>query len=535
MTFKKVSHWIVFPWLIASYPILFLYAENYALVTDIDVLEILALTLAMTTVILIVFSTLTQDKRKGASLTSLVVVAFFLYGHLVNVISAIGRPAPIVPLSIIRITVFIAFSLTVIVTFILLLRMKSTQTLYDATLYLNLMSAALLFFIVAQIAGIYLKTRDANSEIKLEKPVREMILYNSPENPDIYNIVLDGYPSNGYFLREFGYDNSAFTNALEERGFFVAYDSLSNYGGTLASLPSSLNMRYLNEADRSASTDPVAYARWLLANNKTAYALQERGYTYIFMLSGFASPSDIADINIDFFPNGPRKFETNSLQDNSWFYKQSLWPLMIETTMAYPLAGEFVEASVNNDRPYGWDAPQRVLDTFNEAEKIPAMEEATFSFIHIIKPHIPIVFDQDGNIIGDVAENGNRESYFFAQLEFINRRTLQMIDRILEQSTVPPIIILQGDHGTRLGAIWRGPRDLTYFEILNAYHFPNGGNKMLSSSITPANTFRVMFNYYFGTEYELLEDHHYNMPDGYDDPFNLVEIDIEGWRESWEK
>jgi hypothetical protein len=249
------------------------------------------------------------------------------------------------------------------------------------------------------------------------------------------------------------------------------------------------------------------------------------------MLSGFASPSDIADINIDFFSSGPRYFETDGLQNNAWFYKQSFWPLMIETTMVNPLAGEAIAKRINETRPYSWPEPQRVLDVFNEAEKIPAMEEATFSFIHVIKPHDPISFDQDGNVVDEV---GNVENSFFAQLQFVNLRTLQMIDSILGQSSYPPIIILQGDHGSRLGAVWRGPRDMTHFEILNAYHFPYGGDSVLSSSITPVNTFRNMFNYYFDTDYELLEDHHYNMPDGYNDPFNLVEIDIEAWRRSWE-
>jgi len=385
--------------------------------------------------------------------------------------------------------------------------------------------------VAVQIVNEYLRVRDGDATLKIEKPTREVILNDSRDHPDIYYIILDGYPSNGYFLRESGYDNSVFTDELEKRGFFVAYESLSNYGQTLGSLPSSLNMRYLSEDDHLASNDSLAYARWLLANNKTAYDLQERGYKYVFMLSGFASPSDIADINIDFFPSGPQYFESDGLQENAWFYKQSFWPLMVETTMAYPLIGETIAKRTNETRPYSWPEPQRVLDVFSEAEKIPAMKEATFSFIHIIKPHDPISFDQDGNILDEIA---NTEDSFFAQLKFVNRRTLQMIDSILEQSSTPPIIVLQGDHGSRLGAVWRGPRDMTHFEILNAYHFPDGGDSVLSSSITPVNTFRIMFNYYFDTDYELLENHHYNMPDGYNDPFNLIEVDIEAWWRSWE-
>lgn len=531
MQFKKMAHWIIFPWLIASYPILFLYAENFSLVVDREVLEALALVLVLTTGGVASVWMGTKDKYKGAFFASLVALMFFLYGHLVNVVSFAEETEPTNSLSIIRTVTFAGFILVWVMIFVFIGRRGAAKKLYSATPYLNLVSATLVFFVILQIANAYLKTQEGDSELKIEKPAREVILNDSSDRPDIYYIILDGYPSNSYFLREFGYDNSAFTDELEKRGFFVAYESLSNYGQTLGSLTSSLNMRYLSEEDRLASGDPLAYARWLLANNKTAYDLQELGYKYVYMLSGFASPSDIADINIDFFPRGPRYFETDGLQDNAWFYKQSFWPLVLETTMAYPLADDLVAKRINETRPYGWDEPQRVLDVFNETEKIPLMEEATFSFVHVIKPHIPISFDRDGNIVDEVS---NVEYDFFAQLGFINHRALQMIDNILGQSSNPPIIILQGDHGSRLGTVWRGSRDMTYFEILNAYYFPDTGNQVLTSSVTPVNTFRIMFNCYFGTDYELLENRHYNMPDGYDDPFNLVEVDIEAWRRSWE-
>jgi len=44
------------------------------------------------------------------------------------------------------------------------------------------------------------------------------------------------------------------------------------------------------------------------------------------------------------------------------------------------------------------------------------------------------------------------------------------------------------------------------FSILNAYYLPNGGHDLLYDSITPVNTFRVIFNHYFGKDYGLLKD-----------------------------
>jgi hypothetical protein len=43
--------------------------------------------------------------------------------------------------------------------------------------------------------------------------------------------------------------------------------------------------------------------------------------------------------------------------------------------------------------------------------------------------------------------------------------------------------------------------------ILDAYDFPNhAGDPYLYDSITPVNSFRILFNLYFGTHFELLKD-----------------------------
>ena len=46
-------------------------------------------------------------------------------------------------------------------------------------------------------------------------------------------------------------------------------------------------------------------------------------------------------------------------------------------------------------------------------------------------------------------------------------------------------------------------------EILNAYYLPDNAKDFLYDSITPVNTFRLIFNYYFNVSYELLEDKSY--------------------------
>jgi hypothetical protein len=59
-------------------------------------------------------------------------------------------------------------------------------------------------------------------------------------------------------------------------------------------------------------------------------------------------------------------------------------------------------------------------------------------------------------------------------------------------------------------------------KIFNAYHLPGGGDQQLYETITPVNTFRVIFNYYFAGDFDLLEDASYFST--YDDPYNFTFI-----------
>ena len=86
----------------------------------------------------------------------------------------------------------------------------------------------------------------------------------------------------------------------------------------------------------------------------------------------------------------------------------------------------------------------------------------------------------------------------------------------MQTSPNPPVIVIQGDHGP-------APFDVIErrMKILNVYYFPDN-TEGLYPTITPVNTFRLIFNKYFGQKYPVLEDR--SLYSAYDVPYNYEEI-----------
>ena len=367
-------------------------------------------------------------------------------------------------------------------------------------------------------------------------------LPDSPRLPDIYYIIPDGYPSDIFLQEAMNHDNSAFTEALEARGFTVAEHARSNYAGTLLSLPSILNMRYFHSND--SELGDLDYLRLAIADSLVARKLLQRGYTFVSLLSGYGIPSPIADINRDFKADGPVDIHfqhpnfTATIADDgegdgaralelAYFYQQSFLPLYLDTTLLRIAAEELRRLTSRQDylRLYDLFEPRRFLDTAAEAQRIAQMPEATFAIIHLMKPHGPVTFDASGNFIKPVKRPSR--DVFFAEFEFVNATLLGMIDGILDASAHPPVIIFQADHGTLYGRVIDAEGVASYFDVYAAYHMPAGASLSIPESFTLINSFPLVFNDLFGTDYPLLEDRLLLAPRGYDAPFDQLDVTAE--------
>ena len=379
--------------------------------------------------------------------------------------------------------------------------------------YLNLVFAILLIFQVVRLseATDNVLASEARPEFTAIAPLTGEIHLNAGTRPDIYVIVLDGYGRQDVLQQIYGYDNTGFLQELEGRGFYVANASHSNYVQTPFSVVSLLNFDYV-QAWRPQSN----YARYLnlpIQANRVYNLLDEIGYTTISFETGPTyTQIESSDVYLsDFLPFN--KFETFLLMDSP------IEPL----SSAYDL--EIAIPSYETHR-------KRTLYTFDELKEIPAsIPGPRIVYAHILLPHPPFAFDGYGNSVdpqrpytlqdGDEFE-GSLEEYregYQEQVMFANNRIMDTVDAILANSKTPPIIILMSDHGpgsmfrwdiNSPGCLWERTSNL--YAVLLPGHQNDG---MMYSSMTPVNSFRVIFNTYFGTELPLLEDRTYLMASQY--------------------
>ena len=98
---------------------------------------------------------------------------------------------------------------------------------------------------------------------------------------------------------------------------------------------------------------------------------------------------------------------------------------------------------------------------------------------------------------------------YLNEIQFINKKMINFITKILSQSD-ESIIIIQGDTGT---SILNNPDISDYMKkrlsILYAIHIPHVDNKTFSENISSPNIYRIIFNNYFETNLEILDNRYY--------------------------
>jgi len=493
---------IIHPFLFAIYPILFLYSNNIRCVLIKQLILPIIIIIFFTFLLFSLLSFIFKNKKKAGLVTSFFIVLLFLYGHIYHYIEGftlrgfeIGRHRHLLFVWAILFTSSFYFS------------MKTRKNLLKFTNLLNTIAFLLVLISLINIAAFMLKPKTSDiwqDMIKMEdRQTNTKELKKVETLPDIYYIVLDRYASASTLKEFYDFDNSKFIAYLSNKGFYVATESSCNYPKTDHSLASSLNMEYINYLSKSikekSKDRTLLYA--IIQDNKVCRFLKSKGYKYIHFGSRVypTNQNKYADINYNLYP-------------------LSEFPMRLyQTTMFYPIC---IKLGIPGIRLLQW---KRILYKFEKLSEVPNIKGPAFIFAHMLIPHDPYIFDRNGNFLegGESYNKKSRKTKYVDQLIFTNRKLKMLIDKLLSSSEIPPIIIVQSDEGPfpqRSITDGLGFSQLTRAElrekmrILNAYYLPNVDKGVLYPSITPVNTFRLIFNHYFDTNYELLPDENFIFP-----------------------
>jgi hypothetical protein len=316
---------------------------------------------------------------------------------------------------------------------------------------------------------------------------------NGTPRPDIYVIIPDDYERADAHKRYFNYDDSKFLSKLEERGFVVAHDNRSPYSDSESNVASLLNMDYLTNFGEllGSESEDVRLVQRVSENSRAARLLSSIGYDYIHLDTDEVS---FAGGNPGISPLAPPDSFVN---------------LVMRKSILRELGG-----------PLGFDQGatnarfrSAIRSKFAELGSLPSGSRPKFVVFHTLLPHDPYMYDEHGGSVTytakkdiDLSNDAGRAAYI-RQLEHTQVLLLDAVDQILARSPKPPAIIIEADEGFSAQPEVFGEaagRDIRV-KGLSAFHLPGVDNPRLPDPPNSVNALRVVFNEYFGTDYEMLD------------------------------
>jgi len=466
----------IHPFLFSLFPIMFFFQGNLHEIPFGDVIFPLFLSISITFLSWVILRKFIGSQRSGL-IISLIIMSFINLGNIRFFIS--DNPTESLQSSV---EGQILVSILLLVNVIGIIYFLKKHKLDAKTSIANVISITMIGVLIFSITSFSITTADDNSLANLSDiPVQISDVENKP---NIYFIILDEYAGFIQLKNDFNFDNSNFSIELEKRDFFVGTESFSNYPNTSLSVPSIMNMIYLDFIPDKLGKDSknIRVVEKMINENNVMKILQSNDYkiTTLDGVVGRIPNTYLADVTL-----------CSSIFDINPDIRKNFALVYV------PIVGlqELVFSEVIRNK---LECSFSALIDFNEDPKNP-----DFVVAHLRFPHSPYIYDSFGNSVS-INDRGDKNAYL-EQLKFANKKTLEIIDSIQERSS-ENIIIVISDHGYRPYINWENPTIDDYirgFNILDAYYLP-GEEK--HEKIAPVNIFRTIFNSYLEMDYEILDD-----------------------------
>jgi len=397
---------------------------------------------------------------------------------------------------------------------------KSKSKFIEFTKILNIVSIFLVLYSVFNITYYEYNFRKSSIKQDLNGDPDTLITYKEIKKedfPDIYYIIFDRYGSTKMLKQYFIFDNSKFDNYLKKKGFYIAADSMANYPYTYLSLASSLNCQYMNFLNKTTgkSIDKTIVYDYI-KNSKVVNFLKSKDYKYYHLGSWWEPTRTNRYADMNFISKKFKVFNIYLDEFTSMVFQTTLFSRIIEL-----FSGKnFSEVNILR-------GSQGILNKFKYLKKMPELPGPKFVFSHFLVTHSPYHFDKNGGVIPkkiskSKISQGQEKELYLESILFTNNKIKEFVNEIITKSKKTPVIIIQADEGPKSRALkpkenWKNNLDLRRnidimimrSSIINAILIPEKYKKYLYPKISPVNTFRVIFNCFFGTKLKILKDRTY--------------------------
>ena len=505
----------IHPFLVAIFPILIIYSQNIGRV-EIEELILPVIIIVGPTIGLYYFlKSILKNENKSAIIVTLILIMLFSYGHIYYLLSDvmidefdIGQNRYLIP----------AFGLVLGISIFFIIRAR--RVFDNATSILNVISIVFIIVAISNVAlvGAEITSCDkcSNQEFFYEArdfsdyfESHEFSISENQELPDVYYLILDEYARNDALIEYHNFSNHELTEFLEKKGFHIAKNSFANYPMSVQSIPAIMNMDYINFLADEIGTEVRNYKP---LNGKN-YGL----YPNNMVIKNFKE----MDYKIITFNTFALHLHENPLADKTFCHRDKF---LLDNRLADVLArtsifGYYIERWAEGELR---QATLCAFENFGNAGNV--FDEPVFVWAHVMLPHPPWIFGPNGEEITPgkpllITDNPEfRDSgwepkrQYIQQVQFANKKTIEVVENILENNR-NAIIIIQGDHGTAWETNWMEPSKEDAWQRLrnfDAIYFPDKDKRdLLLDDRTLVNTFRTVFNAYYESNYELLENKMY--------------------------
>ncbi len=334
----------------------------------------------------------------------------------------------------------------------------------------------------------------------------KLAVSSNQSHPNVYHILLDAYINYDILKEEYGYDNAAFYQALEDLGFVCFRSSHSNYYCTLLSVPSMLNFGLIYEAFDSKATISAGLNASLLnklnSNSVWPCFVQNNYRLHLLDHTGIYKSNPVI---------------SNKLKNDT--FQKTVLIVTSRTLFKHIILNLFL----SNYYVLHIGQIKEILHYLQETPQVEGLTNQ-YAYAHILCPHEPFVFDEHGDVSKNQTfqgfivqkqvnqaptpeENKQFKQSYVNQVKALNKLVLPAIESILRQheSSQPPIIILHGDHGKSHS---REEDPFHGLGNLFAIYVPEEWREE-AKTLEFINLYRFVCNHLFGLEYPYQESQYF--------------------------